>query len=184
VKIFDKEGDAIAYSLKLSDQDADIKKNIRPGSWNVRLSGDKKKVYSISPWEGQFKGKFVEFSHKKGEEARPQTQPAKPPYNKPYDFMTAIMEVMDGPCAGMHIYMRLRYNFKAVIETIDEKDVEVVGYSMSVSPNSKSEPTRTLPKSSTPDHSELKKLEALTDDLSHFRLRQDEAIWGIWAWGG
>ncbi|MHA2220062.1 MAG: hypothetical protein ACXACY_29575, partial [Candidatus Hodarchaeales archaeon] len=102
-------------------------KELRPGRWNLQLSGDESEIWNFSPWSGQFKVTTLGFAAKEGEQPSPKVKErtnSKGQKYKTVDF-TVMLEVIEPEkIAGVTIPYFLRYNFR---EAEDEEGRSVVG---------------------------------------------------------
>ena len=118
MQVDDKER---TYVLKVED----CPKYVQSGSFSVSLTEDGKKMYSMYPVTGMFSGKVSKFVAPDGQDPSPKTDEK---YGN--QFFSILVEITDpAPAKGMIVPVRLSYNFAPVMETIQGKEVEVVGIS-------------------------------------------------------
>ncbi|MHA1941928.1 MAG: hypothetical protein ACW97P_09395 [Candidatus Hodarchaeales archaeon] len=100
---------------------------IRPGRWNLQLSGDETEIWNFSPWSGQYRAKVSEFAAKEGERPAPKVKKRTNSKGQKYETVdfTVLLEVIEPEkFAGITIPYFLRYNFR---EAEDEEGRSVVG---------------------------------------------------------
>lgn len=107
----DEEGDTKPIDLT-ADNCPDY---VQKGTFNVRLSSDKKKMYSMTPLNGVYKssGSHVTIRHAKDEKPAPKAD------NFNNLCFNVDVEITAGPCKGMtasYSYSGLHYNFLPVEE--------------------------------------------------------------------
>lgn len=95
--------------------------NIRPGEWNVSINGNRSKVISLGVWVGDYVGKVKEFAHSKDQPPKP-----KPEQNGIDSRFYVILEVTEGPAAGMTATLGLKFWFTMLEKEIQGKTREVL----------------------------------------------------------
>ena len=100
---------------------------LRPGRWNLQLSGDETEIWNFSPWSGQYKVRVSEFAAKEGEQPAPKVKKRTNDKGGKYETVdfTVLFEVIEPEkLSGVTIPYFLRYNFR---EAQDEEGQSVVG---------------------------------------------------------
>lgn len=107
----------VEYIVKAEDQDRDIKKMLKNGTWYITLSGDGKKVYGIRPVSGVFNLKFDRVVAEEGK--------APAPKESSYTFQgklieetkyTILLTIADGNETGMVVPVSFRYWYTETVE--------------------------------------------------------------------
>jgi len=94
-------------------------KNIRPGTFMVRLTEHKDKMYSLYPASGMFDFTVDSFVAEKEKPPRPMTN-----QQWDYQYFVVLLRIVKGEFKGMLVPYLLRYNFG---EFLDDEDKSVVG---------------------------------------------------------
>ncbi len=104
---------------------------LRPGRWDVQLSGDNDDIFNFHPWGGNFKFRTSEFAAKEGESPVPKVK--KVDFHKKdgthikynYQYFIVLLEILEPKkFAGVIVPHRLNYNF---LEATDDKGRSIVG---------------------------------------------------------
>ena len=112
VKFLDTNKNEFAgKQYKVSEWPDGINPKQLPGNnWKIRLNNDGKGIFSISPYNGQFKVKVKKFVSKEGE---PPAQRYMDKWKYPDYVFFVILEIVDGEkaCIGMEIFLMVHYRF-------------------------------------------------------------------------
>jgi len=99
------------YVAKGKDNYPDQVKN---GDFNVAidpLDDGLCEFVGFTPCGERLPVRFIEFTHKDGEQPCPKEKSPKNPKFKPYETFTPIVEVFEGEYKGLRLYPQLRYLF-------------------------------------------------------------------------
>lgn len=99
------------------------------GKFVVKLSPDKSKIDSMSPYSGQFEGMVKEFVHRENELPAPQTNTKA---KWPYEYFAVLIEITSPEkYAGMVVYIQLHYRFEPADFEWKGKQVEIAAIPIS-----------------------------------------------------